>query len=123
MIKKLLLSSFVLSAVLCCNIAFAEESCIREDLLPAALHQKNDDMFVQIPNKPDPTSSNEIVKMMGFNKEEVLYMGDSESDVKTAKNANLKCIGCEWGFRDYKTLVDAGADYIVKEPKEVLSIL
>lgn len=76
-----------------------------------------------IPNKPDPTSTNEIIRLMGFNKEEVLYVGDSESDVKTARNANLKCIGCEWGFRDYKTLVDAGADYIVKEPKEVLSIL
>lgn len=76
-----------------------------------------------IPNKPDPTSSNEIVELMGFNKDEILYIGDSESDVKTAKNANLKCIGCLWGFRDLKTLQEAGADYIVKDPKEILDIV
>lgn len=76
-----------------------------------------------VPNKPDPTSSNELVKKMGFKKEEVLYIGDSESDVMTAKNAGLKCIGCLWGFRDLDTLTKAGADYIVKNPKEILDIL
>jgi len=76
-----------------------------------------------IPNKPDPTSSNEIVEMMGFSKDEILYVGDSESDVKTAKNANLKCIGCLWGFRDLQTLQEAKADYIIKTPKEVLDII
>lgn len=76
-----------------------------------------------VPNKPDPTSCNKIVNIMGLNKDEVLYIGDSESDVKTAKNANLKCVGCLWGFRDLKTLQEAGADYIVKEPKEVLNLL
>lgn len=76
-----------------------------------------------IPNKPDPTSSNELVKKMGFEKKEVLYIGDSESDVMTAKNAGLKCVGCLWGFRDLDTLKKAGADYIVKNPKEILDIL
>ena len=64
-----------------------------------------------------------VVKKMGFKKEEVLYIGDSESDVMTAKNAGLKCIGCLWGFRDLDTLTKAGADYIVKNPKEILDIL
>lgn len=76
-----------------------------------------------VPNKPDPTASNELVEMMGFNKDEVMYVGDSESDVKTAKNAGLKCIGCLWGFRDFETLTNAGADYIIKEPKEILNIV
>lgn len=76
-----------------------------------------------IPYKPDPYSANEIVEKMGFNKNEVLYVGDSDSDVKTAKNAGLKCVGCLWGFRDLKTLTDAGADYIISKPKELLNYL
>lgn len=76
-----------------------------------------------IPYKPDPYSANEIVNLMGFKKSEVLYVGDSDGDVNTAKNAGLKCVGCLWGFRDLKTLTDAGADYIISKPKELLNYL
>lgn len=76
-----------------------------------------------IPYKPDPYSANEIVEKMGFDKSEILYVGDSDSDVKTAKNAGLKVVGCLWGFRDLKTLEDAGADYIISKPKELLNYL
>ena len=76
-----------------------------------------------IPLKPDPYSANEIVRIMGLNKDEILYVGDSDSDVNTAKNVGLKSIGCLWGFRDYKTLSDAGADYIISKPKEFLNYL
>lgn len=76
-----------------------------------------------VPNKPDPFSANEIVEKMGLEKNEILYVGDSDSDVKTAKNAGLKVVGCLWGFRDYKNLSEAGADIIIKEPKELLNYL
>lgn len=76
-----------------------------------------------IPYKPDPYSANEIVEKMGFDKSEILYVGDSDNDVKTAKNAGLKCVGCLWGFRDIQTLTDAGADYIISKPKELLNYL
>ena len=76
-----------------------------------------------IPNKPDPYSANEIVKLMGLNKDEVLYVGDSESDIKTAKNAGLKSVGCLWGFRDIEVLTEAQTDIIIKEPKELLNYL
>ena len=76
-----------------------------------------------IPYKPDPYSANEIVEKMGFDKKEILYVGDSDSDVNTAKNAGLKCVGCLWGFRDFKTLSDAGADIIISKPKELLNYL
>ena len=76
-----------------------------------------------IPNKPDPYSANEIVEQMGFEKSEVLYIGDSESDVKTAKNAGLKCVGCLWGFRDLKTLIEAQADIIISKPEELMEHL
>ena len=73
--------------------------------------------------KPDPKGANDLVEMMKLNKSEVLYVGDSEVDVKTARNANLKSVGCLWGYRDYETLKEAGADYIIERPQEILSLL
>lgn len=78
---------------------------------------------IGVPNKPDPYSANEIINLMGFDKSEVLYVGDSDSDVNTAKNAGLKVVGCLWGFRDYETLYKAGADYIVSKPSEILQCI
>ena len=76
-----------------------------------------------IPNKPDPASANEIIEMMNLEKDEVLYVGDSETDIKTAKNAGLKSVGCLWGFRDRKTLEEAQTDIIVEKPQELLNCL
>lgn len=76
-----------------------------------------------IPYKPDPYSANEIIKKMKLNKNEILYVGDSDSDVNTARNAGIKVVGCEWGFRDKKTLTEAGADIIISKPEELLNYL
>lgn len=76
-----------------------------------------------IPNKPDPYSANEIVKFLELNKEDVLYVGDSETDIKTAKNAGLKSVGCLWGFRDLETLKKENTDIIISKPKELLNYL
>lgn len=76
-----------------------------------------------IPNKPDPTTANEIIEMMNLSKEEVLYVGDSEVDIRTSKNANLKSIGCKWGFRGEETLIKEGATYIIDKPIEILDIV
>ncbi|MBR4460978.1 MAG: HAD family hydrolase [Erysipelotrichaceae bacterium] len=75
------------------------------------------------PKKPDPTGANQLAEIMRLNKEEILYVGDSETDIATAKNAGMKSIGCLWGFRDRETLTEAGADYIVSEPAEILKYL
>lgn len=76
-----------------------------------------------IKNKPDPTTANEIVDMMGLNKNEVLYVGDSEVDIRTAKNAKLDSIGCEYGFRGKDILIKEGATYFIKKPSEILDIV
>ena len=76
-----------------------------------------------IKNKPDPTTANEIVEMMNLKKEEVLYVGDSEVDIRTSKNAELNSIGCKWGFRGEKILIEEGATYIIDEPSKMLDIV
>lgn len=76
-----------------------------------------------IPNKPDPYSVNEIIEKINIDRKEVLYVGDSENDILTAKNAGIKSVGCLWGFRDLKTLVETNADYIISSPKELLEYI
>ncbi len=53
----------------------------------------------------------------------IIYIGDSEVDVQTAKNAGLRCIGVTWGFRDEEELKAAGAEYIAHDVNEVLGII
>jgi phosphoglycolate phosphatase len=52
-----------------------------------------------------------------------VYIGDSEVDVRTAKNAGVTCIGVTWGFRDRAVLEREGADYIIDRPEELLKII
>lgn len=75
------------------------------------------------PLKPDPEAVYEILEKMDLKKEEVLYIGDSDVDMKTARNADLKSVGCLWGFRDLKTLQDEHADIIISNPKEILDLI
>ena len=76
-----------------------------------------------VPNKPDPSTANEIAEMMGLKNEEIMYVGDSDVDIRTAKNANMVSCGCLWGYRDLKNLEDAGADHIVSKPEEIARYL
>ena len=63
-----------------------------------------------IRRKPEPDGVWYLMEQMHVSKEECLYIGDSEVDAATGRNAGLKTIGVLWGFRDRKTLETAGAD-------------
>ena len=52
-----------------------------------------------------------------------LYIGDSEVDLQTAKNAGMDCISVCWGFRDAEFLKQAGATQLVHTPKELEKLL
>ena len=73
--------------------------------------------------KPDPTIVFDILKKANVSREETLYVGDSEVDILTATNANLKCISCSWGFRTHDELINAGANIIIDKPIELLKYL
>ena len=53
----------------------------------------------------------------------IFYIGDSEVDVETAKNAGIPCISVTWGFRDKDFLLSRGATVFASTPDEVLRIL
>ena len=54
---------------------------------------------------------------------ECLYVGDSDVDVLTAKNAGVPMAGVSWGFRGKEELVQAGAEYVADNADELLSYI
>lgn len=53
---------------------------------------------------------------------EVVYVGDSDVDIETAKNSGLPCISVLWGFRDRDFLTAHGATTFVETPHEILTL-
>lgn len=76
-----------------------------------------------IPKKPHPRAAIEISKAFDIPCEKTIFIGDTATDIKTAKAANMISIGVLWGFRTKEELELAKADYIVKEPKEIIEII
>lgn len=76
-----------------------------------------------IPVKPDPTALFELLELFNSTKEETIFIGDSDVDMKTALNGGLKKIGVLWGFRTKKDLEENNADYIVNSTDEIIKII
>ena len=76
-----------------------------------------------VPLKPDPTAAVMLAEMLGVKEKECLYVGDTDVDMKTGKNAGFYTIGVLWGFRDRKELEENGADTIASHPSEILKLL
>lgn len=74
------------------------------------------------PTKPAPDSVLFVMKNLGADSADTVYIGDSEVDVQTAHNAGLPCIGVTWGNRDRAELVENGAEYVVDSPREILNV-
>nr|WP_295678034.1 HAD family hydrolase [uncultured Lachnoclostridium sp.] len=73
--------------------------------------------------KPFPDTVNIALEEVGCSAEEVLYIGDSEVDVETAKNAGLRLLAVDWGFRTRDELVRSGAQYIAEKPEDIIDYL
>ncbi len=73
--------------------------------------------------KPDPQGVYDILRDLGINKEECLYIGDTATDMKTGKGADLYTIGVLWGFRGREELENGGADVIISHPSEIIDIV
>ena len=68
-----------------------------------------------LPRKPAPDSVNLALEQLGADPACAVYIGDSEVDIATARNAKLPCITVGWGFRPAQVLLDAGAKEIIPD--------
>lgn len=73
------------------------------------------------PRKPDPTAALEIADMLGFASRDMFFVGDSSTDMKTAKAAGMTALGAAWGFRGRDELLASGADGVLETPMNLLS--
>lgn len=75
-----------------------------------------------IRKKPAPDTVVEALRQLGVGKEGAVYVGDSDVDIMTARNAGLPCISVLWGFRDRDFLIKHGAKTFISAPSELLSL-
>nr|QGT50841.1 phosphoglycolate phosphatase [uncultured Elusimicrobia bacterium] len=76
-----------------------------------------------VPTKPDPDIVYEILLSAGARKEDVLYIGDSDVDMQTAKNAGVRVCAVTWGFRSRELLETFQPDFITGTPQDILAMI
>ena len=72
-----------------------------------------------IPRKPDPAMLNSLIQELEVNKDEILYFGDTSTDMLTANNAKVRAVGVLWGFRDRKELEAYSPYKIIEAPSDI----
>jgi len=72
---------------------------------------------VGCPRKPAPDMVYAAMKKLGI--DACVYVGDSEVDVQTAKNAGVPCISVLWGFRQEAELRAAGGTHFCRTPAQL----
>ena len=77
----------------------------------------------RFPRKPDPTSAKWIASQLSKNPLRVAYVGDTNTDMKTAANAGFFAIGVAWGFRPETELREYGARVVAHAPSDLKEIL
>ena len=75
------------------------------------------------PRKPDPAGAIEAAAVLGVEPGGCFFVGDSDVDMMTARNAGMRAIGVSWGFRPVEELLEAGAEVILDSPGDLLELL
>ncbi len=79
--------------------------------------------IIGVNRKPDPMGVYQTLEALGLKKEECLYIGDTNTDMMTGKNAGLDTVGVTWGFRTEEELRSYDPAYIVHHPSEIGDII
>lgn len=77
----------------------------------------------EFPIKPNPAGVEKILAIAGVRQEEALYVGDTEVDIETARNAGLDSAFVSWGFRRLEEVPTEGITYIIHRPEQLAELL
>lgn len=72
--------------------------------------------------KPDPAGALEIAAKLGISPAKIVYVGDTATDMETAKAAGMYPVGALWGFRTAGELKNSGAVFLAERPEDVLQV-
>jgi phosphoglycolate phosphatase len=75
------------------------------------------------PKKPDPSGARLISDYLKISPEQMIYLGDSDVDMLTARGAGMLAVGVLWGFRTKEELLLNGADHLLNDPLELMALL
>lgn len=89
------------------------------ELLFGDLFQKTLGQQEGIPRKPAPDILQKAAKQLGVSPEECIYFGDSGTDMKTGRAAQMLTAGVLWGYRDKKELIENGAEVLLEKPEDI----
>ena len=76
-----------------------------------------------VPRKPSPIGVFKILEKLSLTPEDLLYIGDTGTDMQTGKAAGAFTVGALWGFRTEKELTENHADVLIKKPQQLLDYL
>jgi len=71
-----------------------------------------------VPKKPDPSAAIQIAKSINLMPEAFAYLGDTNTDMKTARSAGMFAVGALWGFRKADELIESGAEQLIDKPTD-----
>jgi len=94
-----------------------------DSLLPAETFDLVLGAVDDIPKKPAPDGALKIASELGLAPGHILYVGDSGTDMRTAKAAGMFAVGVTWGFRSEQELRENGADAVISRPDQVLGLI
>jgi phosphoglycolate phosphatase len=75
-----------------------------------------------VPRKPSPVSARRVAARMQLPAHRCLLVGDTPTDLATARSAGMLPVGVEWGFRDRRELLDAGAAVVLARPSGLIGL-
>ena len=88
------------------------------ELIDTAVGQREN-----INKKPAADGVTEVMKELGVNKEQCIFVGDSEVDIQTAENAEIPCLSVVWGYKSIEFLYSNGAETLIYSPEEILELV
>ena len=76
----------------------------------------------EVPRKPDPAAAIEIMEMIKISPEKILFVGDSEGDIRTGEAAGMIPVGVSWGYGKMD-LANQNGHSVIDHPEELLKLL
>lgn len=76
-----------------------------------------------VPIKPAPDGAILIANKLNISTKDCLYIGDTNTDMKTGASANMDTVGVTWGFRPKSELEEYNPKFIIDSPSEIIQII
>lgn len=101
------------------------ESCVRivEEIFGEGVFDVIRGNIPELPPKPHPAGMEAVLRDTGFSREDCFYVGDTQVDMETGKNAGVFTVAVLWGYRSKEVLSAFSPEAIVSSPDEILDLL